>query len=59
MSVNEKNEVSIKEIARTIAREFNYEDNLVFDTTKSDGQYKKQLITQNLCLYWVNIILLR
>lgn len=41
LSVNEKNEVSIEEIARTIAREFNYENNLIFDTTKSDGQYKK------------------
>jgi GDP-L-fucose synthase len=41
LSVNENDEISIEEIAKKIAREFNYEDQLVFDTSYSDGQYKK------------------
>lgn len=41
LSVSEKEEVSIKEVATLIAKAFNYEDKIVFDTTKSDGQYKK------------------
>jgi len=38
---NQPTEISIEQIARLIAREFNYEDNLVFDTSYPDGQYKK------------------
>ena len=34
-------EYSIKSIATMIANEFNYVDNMVFDDTYSDGQYKK------------------
>lgn len=34
-------EVSIEYIARTIARTFDYENRLLFDKNKSDGQYKK------------------
>lgn len=41
LSVSEKEEVSIKTVATLIARAFDYEDRIVFDTTKSDGQYKK------------------
>jgi len=41
LSVKESDEISIEQIARLIAREFNYEDNLVFDTSYPDGQYKK------------------
>jgi GDP-L-fucose synthase len=41
LSVNEKDEVSIGYIAKLIAKEFGIEDSLIFDTTKSDGQYKK------------------
>ena len=41
LSVSEKDEVSIKTVATLIAKAFNYEDRVVFDTTKSDGQYKK------------------
>jgi GDP-L-fucose synthase len=41
LSVNEMDEISIEEIARKIAREFDYEHQLVFDTSYSDGQYKK------------------
>jgi GDP-L-fucose synthase len=41
LSVGENDEVSIKDVAYLIAKNFNYEHNLVFDETKSDGQYKK------------------
>lgn len=41
LSVDEKDEVSIATIAQTIAKEFNYEHMLQFDTSFSDGQYKK------------------
>lgn len=40
LSVDEEEEVSIRDIALSIASLFNY-DNIEFDTTKSDGQYKK------------------
>ena len=40
LSVCEKDEVSIKDIGLLIAKKFNYE-NIIFDTSKSDGQYKK------------------
>lgn len=41
LSVNEEDEISIKDVATLIAKKFNYEDNLVFDKNYSDGQYKK------------------
>tara|TARA_B110000483_G_scaffold242095_1_gene326832 strand:+ start:26102 stop:27040 length:939 start_codon:yes stop_codon:yes gene_type:complete len=41
LSVNEKDETSIENVARLIARSYNYEDNIVFDDSFSDGQYKK------------------
>jgi len=36
-----KEEVSIKQVAEYIANGFDYNKNMVFDTTYSDGQYKK------------------
>lgn len=41
LSVGEKDEVSIKDVAMEIGRAFDYEDRIVFDTAFSDGQYKK------------------
>ncbi len=41
LSVSEKDEVSIADVARLIAKEFDYLDNIVFDSNYSDGQYKK------------------
>ena len=38
---DDKNEVTIREVAYMIAEQFNYVDNVVFDDTYSDGQYKK------------------
>lgn len=40
LSVSEKDEVSIKDMALLIAKKFNY-NNITFDTSKPDGQYKK------------------
>lgn len=41
LSVGEKEEVSIKQVAEQIANSFNYSDHLEFDTSFEDGQYKK------------------
>jgi len=41
LSVPENLEKSINFIATCIAREFNYENNMEFDTDKPDGQFKK------------------
>lgn len=41
ISVGEKDEVSIGEVAKTISEQFDFKGNLVFDTSKADGQFKK------------------
>ena len=41
LSVSEEDEVSIKDIATLIAKEFKYEHMMEFDDSFSDGQYKK------------------
>jgi GDP-L-fucose synthase len=41
LSVDEKEEISIREIANFIAKEFNYHHQLEYDHSYSDGQYKK------------------
>jgi GDP-L-fucose synthase len=41
LSVPESDEKSINYIATCIARKFNYENNMEFDTDKPDGQFKK------------------
>ena len=41
LSVSKSDEKSINYIASCIAKEFNYENNMEFDTDKSDGQFKK------------------
>ena len=41
ISVSEKDEISIKDIATLIAKEFSYEHKIKFDTSYSDGQLKK------------------
>jgi GDP-L-fucose synthase len=41
LSVGEDDEFSIGQVASIIAKKYNYIDNLVFDNTKPDGQYKK------------------
>lgn len=42
-----ENEISIADVAKSIANNMNYEDNLVFDTSFEDGQYKKTVEPHN------------
>ena len=51
LSVDEEDEISIKDIATMIAKKMNYEYNLEFDTDKSDGQYKKTVSNKKLRNY--------
>jgi len=41
LSVGEEDEVSIADVAHMVARGMDFKGKVVFDTTKSDGQYKK------------------
>lgn len=41
LSVGEEDEVSIGDVALAIAKAMNFTGNVVFDTSKSDGQFKK------------------
>lgn len=41
LSVGEEDEVSIKEVAEMVAEAMDLKGDLVFDTSKSDGQFKK------------------
>ena len=41
LSVGEQDEISICDIAKKIAKKFNYLDYIIFDESQSDGQYKK------------------
>ena len=41
LSVPEKDEITIKDVATIIAKKFNYEHMMVFDQSFADGQYKK------------------
>jgi GDP-L-fucose synthase len=41
LSVSENDEVSIGDVAQFIAKSFDYEHRMVFDTNYSDGQFKK------------------
>lgn len=41
LSVDEKDEISIADTAKYIAEAFSFKGEIVFDTTKADGQYKK------------------
>jgi GDP-L-fucose synthase len=41
LSVGEEDEVSIADVARHVAKAMGFQGNIVFDTEKSDGQFKK------------------
>lgn len=41
MLQGEEDEVSIGDVARLVAEKMGFTGNIVFDTSKSDGQYKK------------------
>lgn len=54
LSVSEKDEVSIKEVATIIANKYNYVEHMVFDESYSDGQYKKTADNKKLLTYLRN-----
>ena len=41
LSVSEEEEISIKEAAEAVARGYNFTGEWIYDTTRSDGQFKK------------------
>ncbi|XP_063700340.1 probable GDP-L-fucose synthase [Culicoides brevitarsis] len=41
LSVDESAEISIRQVAESIAKAFDFKGELYFDTSKADGQYKK------------------
>ncbi|XP_072381555.1 GDP-L-fucose synthase [Diabrotica undecimpunctata] len=51
LSVDEKSEVSIKELAEEISKAFDFKGEISFDTTKADGQYKKTASNEKLRKY--------
>jgi len=51
LSPDEKDEVTIEFVAKNIAKEFNYEEFMEFDTAKPDGQFKKTVSNQKFRSY--------
>ncbi|XP_050548432.1 probable GDP-L-fucose synthase, partial [Daktulosphaira vitifoliae] len=41
LSVDEKDEISIRQLAELISKNFNFQGTLVYDTSAADGQIKK------------------
>ncbi|KAM8966679.1 GDP-L-fucose synthase isoform 1-T1 [Pelodytes ibericus] len=54
LSVGEEDEVSIKQAAESIVTAMDFKGELVFDSTKSDGQYKKTASNRKLREYLPN-----
>jgi len=48
LSVDEKAEVSIKDVALSVAKAMKFEGEIIFDTTKADGQFKKTACNKKL-----------
>jgi len=48
LSVPESHEISIRDIGRLIAKSYGYENRIVFDSSYSDGQYKKTVSVEKL-----------
>ena len=51
LAPDELSEVSIEKIANLIAKEFDYENKIVFDSSMNDGQYKKTVSNDRLRKY--------
>jgi len=51
LSVGEKDEVSIKDVADAIVKAVGFEGDYTFDTSKADGQYKKTASNAKLMKY--------
>jgi len=48
LSVDEDTEVPIKDVAYAVAKAMKFEGEVVFDTTKADGQFKKTACNKKL-----------
>jgi GDP-L-fucose synthase len=48
LSVGEEDEVSIKDVALAVAEAMEFKGHVVFDTSKSDGQFKKTACNKKL-----------
>lgn len=48
LSVPEEDEVSIKDVVNIISDAFHYDGKIIYDTSKSDGQYKKTACNKKL-----------
>jgi GDP-L-fucose synthase len=48
LSVDESAEVTIAQLAQSIAKAFGFKGEIVFDATKADGQFKKTASTKKL-----------
>uniref|UniRef100_A0A023GIC7 GDP-L-fucose synthase n=1 Tax=Amblyomma triste TaxID=251400 RepID=A0A023GIC7_AMBTT len=51
LSVDEKDEVSIKDAAKLITEAFDFKGDVIFDTSKADGQFKKTASNKKLRSY--------
>uniref|UniRef100_A0A3Q4I434 GDP-L-fucose synthase, tandem duplicate 2 n=1 Tax=Neolamprologus brichardi TaxID=32507 RepID=A0A3Q4I434_NEOBR len=51
LSVGEEDEVSIKEAAEAVVGALGFKGEVVFDTSKADGQFKKTASNAKLCRY--------
>lgn len=51
LSVDEEEEVSIKDVALAVAKAMKFEGEIVFDTSKADGQFKKTASNKKLRKY--------
>jgi len=51
LSVSEHSEVTIEIVARMIAKAIDFHGKIIFDTSKSDGQFKKTASNAKLCKY--------
>lgn len=51
LSVGEKDEVSIKEAAEAVLEAFDFKGTVTYDTSKSDGQFKKTASNEKLLKY--------
>ena len=51
LSVGEKDEKSIDEAAKSVAKAFNFNGDWIYDTSRSDGQFKKTASNEKLMKY--------
>ena len=54
LSVDKEDEINIRDVVYCIAEEFDYKDNIIFETKYADGQYKKTADNSKLRQYLPN-----